>query len=92
MIGDDPPRSAAWGYCNRDYPRAGIVSPYGFKTAQAHYEALLEETRRRGGPTQHTYATVPGELERPLLVAPGTELVRGAALESGAHHPVAAHR
>ena len=37
------------------------MSPYGFKTAQAHYEALLEETRRRGGPTQHTYATVPGE-------------------------------
>ena len=61
VIGDDPPRSAAWGYCNRDYPRAAIVSPYGFKTAQAHYEALLEETRRRGGPTQHTYATVPGE-------------------------------
>ena len=37
------------------------MSPYGFKTAQAHYEALLEETRGRGGPTQHTYATVPGE-------------------------------
>jgi hypothetical protein len=61
VIGDDPPRSAAWGYCDRDYPRAAIVSPYGFKTAQAHYEALLEETRGRGGPTQHTYATVPGE-------------------------------
>jgi hypothetical protein len=61
VIGDDPPRSAAWGYCNRDYPRAAIVSPYKFKTARAHYEALLEETRRRGGPTQHTYATVPGE-------------------------------
>ena len=58
-IGDDPPRSAAWGYCDRDYPRAAIVSPYSFTTAQAHYEALLEETRRRGGPTQHTYGTVP---------------------------------
>ncbi len=61
-IGDDPPRSAAWGYCDRDYPRAAIVSPYGFKTAQEHYEALLAETRSRGGPTKHTYATVPGEL------------------------------
>jgi hypothetical protein len=58
-IGDDPPRSAAWGYCDRDYPRDAIVSPYSFTTAQVHYEALLEETRRRGGPTQHTYATVP---------------------------------
>jgi hypothetical protein len=61
-IGRDPPRTAAWGYCERDYPRAAIVSPYGFATAQEHYDALLEETRHRGGPTQHTYATVPGEL------------------------------
>jgi len=61
LIGDKAPGSAAWGYCDRDYPREAIVSPYGFKTAQAHYEALLEETRGRGGPTRHTYATVPGE-------------------------------
>ena len=58
-IGDDPPRSAAWGYCDRDYPREAIVSPYSFSTAQAHYEALLEETKARGGPTQHDYTTVP---------------------------------
>jgi hypothetical protein len=62
VIGDDPPRSAAWGHCDRGYPREAIVSPYSFKTAEAHYQALLEETRHRGGPTQHTYATVPGEL------------------------------
>jgi hypothetical protein len=61
-IGREPPRTAAWGYCDRDYPRAAIVSPYGFATAQQHYEALLAETRGRGGPSQHTYATVPGEL------------------------------
>ena len=61
-VGSDPPRTAAWGYCDRDYPRKAIVSPYPFKTAQAHYEALLAETRKRGGPTQHTYKTVPGEL------------------------------
>jgi hypothetical protein len=60
-VGDDPPRTAAWGYCDRDYPRAAIVSPYGFKTAEAHYEALRTEASARGGPTQHTYATVPGE-------------------------------
>jgi hypothetical protein len=61
LIGEDPPRSAPWGYCDRDYPREAIVSPYPFKTAQEHYEALLAETRGRGGPTEHTYATVPGE-------------------------------
>jgi hypothetical protein len=47
VIGEDPPRSAAWGHCDRDYPREAIVSPYPFKTAQAHYEALLEESRSR---------------------------------------------
>ena len=61
LIGDSPPGSAAWGFCDRDYPREAIVSPYPFKTAQEHYAALLAETRARGGPTQHTYATVPGE-------------------------------
>jgi hypothetical protein len=61
VIGKDPPKSAAWGHCDRDYPRKGIVSPYPFKTAREHYQALLAETRARGGPTQHTYATVPGE-------------------------------
>jgi len=61
LIGENPPVSAAWGDCDRDYPRAAIVSPYPFKTAQAHYEALMAETQARGGPTKHTYATVPGE-------------------------------
>ena len=61
VIGDDPPASAPWGHCDRDYPRESIVSPYPFETAQAHYEALLEETRERGGPTDHTYETIPGD-------------------------------
>ena len=43
-----PASSAAWGYCDRDYPRESIVSPYRFTTAEAHYEALREEARRRG--------------------------------------------
>jgi len=47
VIGKDPPRTAAWGDCKRDYPREAILSPYAFTTAQAHYEALQEETRRR---------------------------------------------
>jgi len=60
-IGDNGPASAAWGHCDRDYPREAIVSPYPFKTAQEHWEALKAETVKRGGPTKHTYATVPGE-------------------------------
>jgi hypothetical protein len=48
-----------WGHCEYDYPRKGIVSPYGFKTAQAHYEALLAETKKRGGPNVYTYKNFP---------------------------------
>jgi hypothetical protein len=59
LIGDDPPRTAAWGYCDRDYSREEIVSPYGFRTPKAHYEALLAEARERGGPTVHTQSTLP---------------------------------
>jgi hypothetical protein len=58
----EDPAKAPWGFCERDYPRTAIVSPYPFKTAQAHYDALLAETKTRGGPTKHSYSTVPGEL------------------------------
>jgi len=54
LIGPAPPGSASWGHCDRDYPRAAIVSPYPFKTAREHFEALLAETRSRGGPTLYT--------------------------------------
>ena len=53
-IGSHPPASASWGHCEIDYPRAAIVSPYPFKTAQEHYEALLAETKAKGGPTLYT--------------------------------------
>jgi hypothetical protein len=60
-MGKNPPALAPWGYCDRDYPRRSIISPYPFRTAQAHYEALLAETRARGGPTLQTPATLPDE-------------------------------
>ena len=55
------PATAAWGYCDRDYPREAIVSPYRFKTAEAHYAALMAEARKHGGPTQYTQATLPAD-------------------------------
>ena len=61
IIGDKGPATAAWGHCDRDMPREALVSPYPFTTARAHYEALLNETRARGGPTRHTAATMPDE-------------------------------
>jgi hypothetical protein len=59
LIGNDPQRTAAWGFCDRDYPRTEIVSPYEFRTAKEHYAALLKEARSRGGPTVYTQATLP---------------------------------
>ncbi|HLI84427.1 MAG TPA: hypothetical protein VKV17_10945 [Bryobacteraceae bacterium] len=58
-IGKNPPTSAAWGDCSMDYPREKIVSPYPYKTAQEHYEALLAAAKAKGGPTVYTKATVP---------------------------------
>ena len=59
LIGSAPPASASWGHCETDYPREAIVSPYPFKTAQEHYEALLAETKAKGGPTVYTRANPP---------------------------------
>jgi hypothetical protein len=58
LIVDNDASTAAWGYCDRDYPRESIVSPYPFKTAQEHYEALLAETQKRGGPTKPSYESI----------------------------------
>jgi hypothetical protein len=58
-IGANPPASASWGDCTIDYEREKIVSPYPYRTAKAHYEALLAAAKSRGGPTVYTKATVP---------------------------------
>ena len=58
-IGPKPPESASWGDCNDDWPRERIVSPYPYKTAKEHYEALLAQAKAKGGPTVYTKATVP---------------------------------
>ena len=59
MIGSAPPASASWGRCELDYPREAIVSPYPFKSAREHYEALLAETNAHGGPSVYTRANPP---------------------------------
>jgi hypothetical protein len=58
-IGNNPPASAAWGDCSIDYPRSSIVSPYPYKTAKEHYEALLAAVKAKGGPTVYTKANTP---------------------------------
>jgi hypothetical protein len=58
-IGANPPLSARWGNCEEGWARENIVSPYPFATAGEHYAALLADARSRGGPTRHTYETMP---------------------------------
>jgi hypothetical protein len=58
-IGTKPPVTASWGDCSLDFPRESIVSPYPYKTAREHYEALLAAAKAKGGPTVYTKATTP---------------------------------
>jgi len=59
IIGDDPPASGAWGFCDADYARENIISPYGFETAQEHYEALLAEAEADGADLKRSMADLP---------------------------------
>jgi hypothetical protein len=61
VIGNDPPRTAAWGDCKVDYAREAIVSPYSFTNAQAHYEALQEEMRSRRSTSGKRATELPAE-------------------------------
>src|SRR5688500_516896 len=58
-MGDKPPATAGWGDGARDNPTANIRSPYAYKSAQEHYEALMADAAKRGGPTVHTRQTLP---------------------------------
>ena len=41
----NPPVSARWGDCSKDWPRENIVSPYPFKSSEEHYAALLADAQ-----------------------------------------------
>jgi hypothetical protein len=48
-MGANPPSTAGWGDCSRDIPVAEIKSPYPYKTAKEHYEALMAAATKKGG-------------------------------------------
>src|SRR6516225_7121455 len=79
-IGPNPPESASWGDCKADLTRESILSPYPYKTAKEHYEALLAAAKARGGPTVYTKATVPdwdGYYQRDQQADHGSEWIWG---------------
>jgi hypothetical protein len=52
-------RTGAWGDCDVDRDVADIVSPYPYKTAEEHYNALLAKAKAAGGPTQYGAGNLP---------------------------------
>ncbi|HXD72444.1 MAG TPA: hypothetical protein VN628_01850 [Vicinamibacterales bacterium] len=58
-IGDNPPNSASWGACDEDYPRDKIVGHLPYKTAKEHWDALMAEAKKNGGPTQYSRTNMP---------------------------------
>ncbi len=52
-------RVGEWGDCSVDRPIEDIASPYEYRTAAEHFAALKAAAERRGGPTEHTRATLP---------------------------------
>jgi hypothetical protein len=84
-IGLKPPESAAWGDCTGDLPREKIVSPYAYKTAKAHYDALMAAAKAKGGPTVHTRADLPdwdGYYARDTRTEHGAEWIWGGNLQA----------
>jgi hypothetical protein len=81
-IGANPPASASWGDCNTDLKRESILSPYPYKTAKEHYEALMAAAKAKGGPTVYTKATVPdwdGYYQRDTQADHGSEWIWGVS-------------
>jgi hypothetical protein len=82
-IGPNPPRSATWADCgDRHWTRERILSPYPYRTAKEHYEALLAASKAKGGPTVQTRATVPewdGYYQRDRHPERGSEWIWGAS-------------
>src|SRR5579872_5011844 len=81
-IGPNPPQSASWADCNVDLKRESILSPYPYKTAKEHYEALMAAAKAKGGPTVYTKATVPdwdGYYARDAQADHGSEWIWGVS-------------
>jgi hypothetical protein len=51
--------AGTWGDCSRGLSANEVASPYPYKTAAEHYEALLAQAKAHGGPTQHTRSSAP---------------------------------
>jgi hypothetical protein len=75
-------RQGQWGDCKVDRDPSRIVSPYAYKTAAEHYEALMAEAKKAGGPTIHTRQTLPNWDGRYRRGAPEEQWIYGRNLQT----------
>src|SRR5215831_2711192 len=75
-------RFGAWGDCNLDREISKIVTPYSYKTAEEHYNALLAEAKKAGGPTIHTRQTLPNWDGRYRRLDPQEQWIWGRNLQT----------
>ena len=77
--------TGAAGNCAVDTPRAKIVSPYQYKTAQEHYDALMAQAKAHGGPTVHAKGHTPdwnGYFSRDAAASPGSDWLSGIGVQA----------
>jgi hypothetical protein len=77
--------TGAAGNCAVDTPKARMVSPYPYKTAQEHFDALMAQAKAHGGPTQYTRAQMPawdGYYTRDTAPNPGGDWISGIGVQA----------
>ena len=82
--GKGPVATGAAGACAVDTPRAKIVSPYAYKTAQEHYDALMAAAKAHGGPTVYAKGQTPdwdGYYVRDLVHSQGSAWLSGIGVQ-----------
>ena len=75
-------RFGGWGDCSLDREISKVASPYPYKTAEEHYNALLAEAKKAGGPTIHTRQTLPNWDGHYRRLAPEEQWIWGRNLQT----------
>lgn len=76
--------TGAAGNCAVDTPRTTIASPYPYKTAQEHYDALMAQAKAHGGPTVPAKGRTPawdGYYTRDGRASPGSDWLSGIGVQ-----------
>ena len=76
--------TGAAGACAVDTAKSKIVSPYPYKTAQEHFDALMAEAKAHGGPTVYAKGETPdwdGYYSRDAAASPGSAWLSGIGVQ-----------